>query len=142
MTAALINANSRPWLEGKLPEGVEPLWFEDADQLMALAPRAEVAWLDMIAPPKAREALPLMTGLKWYCAMSSGVDWLPLDLFRERGVALTNGAGIHAQSVSEYALMGMLTMAKGWREVVRAQDRHEWLPDRRASASCWTAKCW
>jgi phosphoglycerate dehydrogenase-like enzyme len=129
MIAALINANSRPWLEGKLPEGVEPLWFEDADQLMALAPRAEVAWLDMIAPPKAREALPLMTGLKWYCAMSSGVDWLPLDLFRERGVALTNGAGIHAQSVSEYALMGMLTMAKGWREVVRAQDRHEWLPD-------------
>ncbi len=43
MTLALINANSRPWLEGKLPDGVEPLWFEDAGQLMALAPRAEAA---------------------------------------------------------------------------------------------------
>ncbi|PNU05055.1 D-2-hydroxyacid dehydrogenase [Novosphingobium guangzhouense] len=129
MTVALINASSRPLLEGKLPEGVEPLWFEGADQLMALAPQAEVAWLDMIAPPRAKEAIALMAGLKWYCAMSSGVDWLPLDLFRERGVRLTNGAGIHAQSVSEYALMGMLTMAKGWRKVVRAQDRHEWLTE-------------
>ncbi|MEE4451114.1 D-2-hydroxyacid dehydrogenase [Novosphingobium resinovorum] len=127
MTVALINANSRPWLEGKLPGGVEPLWFEDTDQLMALAPRAEVAWLDMIAQPVAREAVALMTGLRWYCAMSSGVDWLPLNLLRERGAVLTNGAGIHAQTVSEFAVMGMLTMAKGWREVVRAQDRHEWL---------------
>lgn len=127
MTVALINANSRSWLEGKLPEGVDPLWFEDEDQLIELAPRAEVAWLDMVAQPKAREAVALMTGLKWYNAMSSGVDWLPLDLFRERGVRLTNGAGIHAQTVSEFAVMGMLTMAKGWRQVVRAQDRHEWL---------------
>lgn len=127
MTVAVLNANSRPWIEGKLPEGVEPLWFENTDELMEIAPRAEVAWLDMIAPPKAKEAIPLMAGLRWYSAMSSGVDWLPLDTFRERDVRLTNGAGIHAQTVSEYAVMGMLTMAKGWREVVRAQDRHEWL---------------
>jgi phosphoglycerate dehydrogenase-like enzyme len=129
MTVALINSASRPWLEGKLPDSVEPLWFETHDELRAMAPRAEVAWLDMIPQPVAKEALAAMTSLKWYCAMSSGVDWLPLDQFRARGVALTNGAGIHAQAVSEYALMGMLTMAKGWREVVRAQDRHEWLAE-------------
>lgn len=127
MTIALINANSRSWLEGKLPEGVEALWFEDGGHLLELAPRAEVAWLDMIDHATAREAIARMTRLRWYCAMSSGVDWLPLDILRDRGVALTNGAGIHAQAVSEYVLMGMLTMAKGWREVVRAQDRHEWL---------------
>jgi len=127
MTVAVLNAALRPLLEGNLPDGVEPLWFADQDELLALAPRAEVAWLDMIKPDAAAEAIALMGGLKWYNAMSSGVDWLPLDILRERGTALTNGAGIHAQSVSEYALMGMLTMAKGWREVVRAQDRHEWL---------------
>ncbi|MFC0204874.1 D-2-hydroxyacid dehydrogenase [Novosphingobium soli] len=127
MTVAVINAHMRPTLEGRLPEGVDPLWFKDVEQLLALAPRAEVAWLDMIAPQHAREAIGRMTGLRWYNAMSSGVDWLPLDLLRERGVRLTNGAGIHAQAVSEFVLMGMLTMAKGWRQVVRAQDRHEWL---------------
>jgi len=129
MTVAVLNALSRPLLEGKMPEGVEPLWFDDTEELMALAPRAEVAWLDMIKPPVAAEAIALMEGLKWYNAMSSGVDWLPLPILRERGAALTNGAGIHAQTVSEYAVMGMLTMAKGWREVVRAQDRREWLTE-------------
>lgn len=127
MTVAVLNAAMRPTLEGKLPEEVEALWFESTDELLALAPRAEVAWLDMIARPAAAEAIRRMTGLRWYNAMSSGVDWLPLDTFRERGVVLTNGAGIHAQTVSEFVVMGMLTMAKGWREVVRAQDRHEWL---------------
>lgn len=127
MTVAVLNAAMRPTLEGKLPEEVEALWFESTDELLALAPRAEVAWLDMIARPAAAEAIRRMTGLRWYNAMSSGVDWLPLDTFRERSVVLTNGAGIHAQTVSEFVVMGMLTMAKGWREVVRAQDRHEWL---------------
>jgi phosphoglycerate dehydrogenase-like enzyme len=127
MTLALLNADLRPLLEGKLPDGIEPLWFAGTDELMVLAPRAQIAWLDVIPPAAAREAIGLMGDLEWYNAMSSGVDWLPLDVLRERGVALTNGAGIHAQAVAEFAVMGMLTMAKGWREVVRAQDRHEWL---------------
>lgn len=127
MTIAVLNANSRSWLEGRLPEGVEPLWFDTHEELLDVAPRAEVAWLDMIAPPRAAEAIALMENLRWYCAMSSGVDWLPLGLLRARGVTLTNGAGIHAQSVAEFVAMGMLTLAKDWRTVVRAQDRHEWL---------------
>jgi phosphoglycerate dehydrogenase-like enzyme len=127
MTVAVLNANSRAWLEGKLPEGVEPLWFDTVEELMELAPRAEIAWLDTIAPTAAKEAIAAMAGLKWFNVLSSGVDWLPLAELRARGVQLTNGAGIHAQTVSEFAMMGMLTMAKGWRAVVRAQDRHEWL---------------
>lgn len=127
MTVALINAQARRLVEGKTPDGIEPLWFETPEHLLDLAPRAEIAWLDMCPPPLAGQAIQRMEKLRWYNAMSSGVDWLPLDLFRERGVVLTNGAGIHAQSVAEFALLGMLGMAKGWREVVRAQDRHEWL---------------
>ena len=42
---------------------------------------------------------------------------------------MTNGAGINALTIAEYVVMGMLTIAKGYREVVRAQDRHEWLLD-------------
>ncbi|WP_369821511.1 D-2-hydroxyacid dehydrogenase [Novosphingobium sp. CF614] len=103
------------------------MWFSGREQLLALAPRAEIAWLDMIEPPLAAEAIARMAGLRWYNTMSAGVDWLPLDLFRRRGVMLTNGSGMHAQAVAEYAVMGMLTMAKGWRAVVRAQDRREWL---------------
>ncbi|WP_395333579.1 D-2-hydroxyacid dehydrogenase [Novosphingobium sp. BL-8H] len=129
MTIALINAQSRALLEGKLPDGVEPLWWDGEEDLLTKAPRADLAWLDPVRPALAAEAIARMEKLRWYMAMSSGVDWLPLDLFRDRGVTLTNGAGIHAQSVAEYAVMGMLTTAKGWRQVVRAQDRHEWLAE-------------
>lgn len=129
MTIALINAQSRALLEGKLPDGVEALWWEGGEDLIAKAPQADLAWLDPVRPALAVEAIARMEKLRWYMAMSSGVDWLPLDIFRERGVTLTNGAGIHAQSVAEYAVMGMLTTAKGWRQVVRAQDRHEWLAE-------------
>lgn len=127
MTVAVINAQSRPLLEGRLPDGVQPLWFESDSQLLELAPQAQVAWLDPVAPAVAAEFIEAAERLAWYTALSSGVDWLPLRVLSARGIRLTNGSGIHAQSVAEYALMGMLTVAKGWREVVRAQDRHEWL---------------
>lgn len=129
MTIALIHAQSRPGLEGKLPEGIDVRWYADGAELLAMVEEAEVVWLHLIDGKTAREAVARGTRLKWGNVLSSGVDWLPLDLLRERGTTLTNGGGIHAQSVAEFTVMGMLTMAKGWREVVRAQDRHEWLTE-------------
>ena len=40
---------------------------------------------------------------------------------------MTNGVGLNAITIAEYAIMLMLTFAKGYRDVVRAQDRREWL---------------
>ena len=45
---------------------------------------------------------------------------------RQRGATLTNGSGINAVAVAEYAVMGVLTAAKRFDEVVRIADRHEW----------------
>jgi phosphoglycerate dehydrogenase-like enzyme len=42
---------------------------------------------------------------------------------------VTNGAGINAITIAEYVVMGMLTVAKGYRDVMRAADRREWLMD-------------
>src|SRR3546814_2843413 len=54
---------------------------------------------------------------------------MPLDLLQKRGTVVTNGAGINAITIAEYVVMGMLTVAKGYRDVVRAQERREWLMD-------------
>ena len=67
--------------------------------------------------------------LKWLNSIYAGLDFLPHDLLRERGVTVTHGAGINAITIAEYVLMGALDIAKGYREVVRAQDRKEWLLD-------------
>lgn len=112
-----------------LPEWVEARYFMTKEEAFALAPEAEIGWFDMYDKRDMAEAIASATGLKWLNSVYAGVDGMPLGLLSERGVALTNGAGINAITIAEYVVMGMLTVAKGYREVVRAQDRHEWLQD-------------
>ena len=50
-----------------------------------------------------------------------------LDLLAERHAILTNGNGINAAAVADYAVLGVLAAAKRFDEVVRAHDRQEWL---------------
>jgi phosphoglycerate dehydrogenase-like enzyme len=75
------------------------------------------------------ETLRAAKKLKWLNSIYAGLDFLPMDVLIERGITVTNGAGINAITIAEYVVMGMLNIAKGYRDVVRAQDRHEWLTD-------------
>ncbi|MET0587180.1 MAG: D-2-hydroxyacid dehydrogenase [Novosphingobium sp.] len=129
MTVTVLNAFIRPMLDGKLPDWVEPRWFTNADELFALAPQAEIGWFDSFELKSTYEAARRANNLKWLNTLAAGVDPFPLDMLRENGVIFTNGAGLNAITIAEYAVMGMLTIAKGWREVVRAQERREWLTD-------------
>ena len=119
----------RPLLEPHLPDWVDARWFATTKELFDLAPLAEIGWFDLYKKKDMAQAVRLATNLKWLNSNYAGVDGMPLDLLHERGVAYTNGAGINAVTIAEYVVMGMLTVAKGYREVVRAQDRHEWLQD-------------
>lgn len=129
MTVLVMNAMAAPLIEPHLPEWVEPRFFRSAEELFELAPSAEIGWFDLYQPSGMDKAIRLATKLKWLNSVYAGVDFFPLDVLRERGVILTNGTGINAITIAEYVVMGMLTVAKGYREVVRAQDRHEWLLD-------------
>ena len=129
MTIAVLNIFIRPLLEGKLPAWLEPRWFASSEELYELAPLADIGWFDSFELDSTYKAASLATGLKWLNTLAAGVDPFPLALLRERGVTFTNGAGLNAIPIAEYVVMGMLTVAKGWREVVRAQERHEWLGD-------------
>lgn len=139
-TIAVLNAMARPLLEPHLPDWVEPRWFGSADELLAAAPEAEIGWYDAWQFNVVGEALRVSTGLKWINTVGAGVEIFPLDLLRERGVTLTNGAGLNAITIAEYAVMGMLTIAKDYRAVVRAQDRHEWLKDAPGKAELYGSK--
>ena len=55
------------------------------------------------------------------------MDGVPLDLLRERNVVLTNGSGVGAIPISEHVVMALLAGLKGLPELLRAQDRREWL---------------
>lgn len=129
MPTAVLSTLIRPLVEHRLPPGIEPHWFATREEALELAPLAEIGWFDMYSHPDMAEAVRLATKLKWLNSIYAGLDFLPLDVLIERGITVTNGAGINAITIAEYVVMGMLTTAKGYREVVRAQDRREWLMD-------------
>lgn len=129
MTIAVLSGLIRPLVEPRLPEWVEPRWFMSKEEALAFAPSAEIGWFDFAQPHAMAEVVAAATSLRWLNSIYAGLDFLPLDKLAERGTVVTNGVGINAITIAEYTVMLMLTHAKGYREVVRAMDRHEWLLD-------------
>ena len=129
MTILALSGLIRPLLEPRLPAGLEVRWFLTKDEALEAVPEAEIGWFDMYDQQAMADTLRAATRLKWLNSIYAGLDFLPMDVLIERGITVTNGAGINALTIAEYVVMGMLTTAKGYRDVVRAQDRREWLLD-------------
>ena len=129
MTIATLPALIRPLIEARLPEWLDVRWFATKDEALTQGPGAEIGWFDMYDKADMAAAITNAGDLKWLNSIYAGIDGMPLDLLIERGTAYTNGAGINAITIAEYVVMGMLTVAKGYDDVVRARDRHEWLQD-------------
>lgn len=126
---AVLPGIARGLLAETLPDWVAPHFFMTKDEAFELAPRAEIGWFDMYEKSDMTKAITLASDMKWLNSVYAGVDGMPLDLLAQRDVQFTNGAGVNAITIAEYVIMGMLTVAKGYREVVRAQEREEWLQD-------------
>ncbi|MEM1053660.1 MAG: D-2-hydroxyacid dehydrogenase [Pseudomonadota bacterium] len=119
----------RPLLEPQLPADLEVSWFLTHEEALEAVKGAEIGWFDMNEKEAMAKALIAATDLKWLNSIYAGLDFLPMDVLIERGITVTNGVGINALTIAEYTIMGMLNIAKGYREVMRAADRREWLFD-------------
>ncbi len=129
MTIAVMSGLIRPLLEPQLPADLDVRWFMSTEQALELAPLADIGWFDLNDKAEMFKIISAATNLKWLNSIYAGVDGMPLAQLKAQGTVVTNGAGINAITIAEYVVMGMLTVAKGYREVVRAQDRHDWLMD-------------
>jgi phosphoglycerate dehydrogenase-like enzyme len=129
MTIAVMSGLIRPLLEPQLPADLDVRWFMSTEQALELAPLADIGWFDLNDKAEMFKIISAGTKLKWLNSIYAGVDGMPLAQLKAQGTVVTNGAGINAITIAEYVVMAMLTVAKGYREVVRAQDRHEWLMD-------------
>ena len=119
----------RPFLEGRLPDWLEPRWFANQQEALALGLGTEIGWFDLGSQRDMAEAVAQARDARWINTAVAGIDFLPLRELATRKVLITNGSGINAITIAEYVLMGMLTIVKGYREIVQAQLRHEWLRD-------------
>ncbi len=129
MTKLAISGLIRPLLEPQLPDDVEVRWFLSHEEAIEAVKGAEIGWFDMNEKEAMVKALHAATDLKWLNSIYAGLDFLPMDVLIERGITVTNGVGINAITIAEYTVMGMLNIAKGYRDVMRAQERREWLMD-------------
>jgi phosphoglycerate dehydrogenase-like enzyme len=129
MTIAVMSGLIRPLLEPQLPADLDVRWFMSTEQALELAPMAEIGWFDLNDKDEMFKIISAANSLRWLNSIYAGVDGMPLAQLESQGTIVTNGAGINAITIAEYVVMGMLSVAKGYREVVRAQDRNEWLMD-------------
>jgi len=137
---AVLPGIARGLLADALPDWIEPRFFMTKEEAFELAPGGEIGWFDMYDKADMAKAIARATRMRWLNSIYAGVDGMPLALLAERGVTVTNGAGINAITIAEYVIMGMLTVAKGYRDIVRAQDRHEWLQDAPGKAELFGSK--
>jgi phosphoglycerate dehydrogenase-like enzyme len=129
MTTLVLSGLIRPLLEAQLPTDLDVQWFTSVDHALDLAPRADIGWFDLNDKAEMFKIISAATNLKWLNSIYAGIDGMPLDQLAAQQTAVTNGAGINAITIAEYVVMGMLNIAKGYRDVVRAQDKHDWLLD-------------
>lgn len=87
-----------------------------ADVILNCTPRGDLLREIFLRAPKVR----------WIHSLSAGVE---MQLFPEllaSDIPLTNGRGVYARSLAEFALAAMLFFAKDLRRMVRQQEAARW----------------
>ncbi len=113
---------------GDLP--CEVLWYETPAETPELAVGSDVVWVSGFTSAELiAQILRGSPNLKWFHYSSTGVDHLPLELFRERRVVFTNGAGLYSQPIAEHVLMCMLAARRNLLGFLKAQAASTWAPE-------------
>lgn len=66
------------------------------------------------------------SNLKYIQLTAAGVDRVPLDRIRERGIVLHNAAGVYSVPMAEFALWGVLELYKQGRSFAESQRARRW----------------
>lgn len=108
-----------------------PVWYEGIDEVVAAAAETDAVWLSGFAAGDVVSRVLDRGGrrLRWLHYSSTGVEHMPLGEFHERGVTLTNGAGLYATPIAEHVIMCMLAARLNLLGLVRAQAAETWAPE-------------
>nr|WP_294817591.1 NAD(P)-dependent oxidoreductase [uncultured Sphingomonas sp.] len=122
----VLPALARPLIEPQLPAGLDVHWFASADEAAEMVADADIGWVDINKPPEWARAVAAGARLKWLSTIYAGLDRLDKAQLLARGTRVTNGSGVNAHTVAEYAVMGALVAAKRYDQVVRIAETREW----------------
>ena len=108
-------------LEASLPEGAL-VRAETPAETFEHAPEA-TGLITAGIPDGLLEEAP---ALEWIQTLSAGVDRYDHDAIAERGIALCNSAGVHAEPIAQQVLGYMLTFERDLHGYWRNQERGVW----------------
>lgn len=103
----------------QLVESVEGIDFSSVEIILG--------WSAQLLPLIESDA----SNVKWIQFPYAGVNTLPLELFAEKEILLTNGSGIHAHSVTETTMGLILGMTRDIVESSKNQQLQKWAPAHR-----------
>ncbi len=99
--------------------GDDPVGPDDADGV-------QVLWRYHLTPARLGNAIDELPDLRWVHSDYVGVEDLPLEKLADRGVILSNGAGIAARPMAEWVVLAILSAAKALPRFVRQSDAGLW----------------
>jgi phosphoglycerate dehydrogenase-like enzyme len=77
-------------------------------------------------PLSFREVSEQMPRLRWIHSTGAGIESFATPALAERGVIVTNSAGIYAPAMAEYVIAGMVAIARDLRRLIAQQDERRW----------------
>jgi phosphoglycerate dehydrogenase-like enzyme len=77
-------------------------------------------------PLSFRELADRMPGLRWIHSAGAGIDSFASEELIERGVLVTNSAGVYAPAMAEYVVAGMVAIARDLRRLIAQQEERRW----------------
>jgi phosphoglycerate dehydrogenase-like enzyme len=87
---------------------------------------AQILWRYHLTPDRLRRALDELPDLRWVHSDYVGVEELALETMADRGIVLSNGAGLAARPMAEWVVLGILSAAKELTRFVRQSDAGRW----------------
>jgi phosphoglycerate dehydrogenase-like enzyme len=115
-------------LEQLREAGVAFFASDDAAALREAATGAEVLLVAPRSGALLREVFENARNVRWIHGLAAGVEPLLFDALRESDVPLTNGRGLFADALGEFAITAMLWFAKDLARMRRNQEARLWAP--------------
>ncbi|MBD2249989.1 D-2-hydroxyacid dehydrogenase [Nostoc parmelioides] len=114
-------------LEAHLPDEVVVVRADSEGNLDGDTTDAEVyfSWFNL-KPKTLHRVLEAAPQLRWHHAPNAGVNHIITPQYLERNLILTNGAGVHAIPIAEFAIAYMLSHAKQLPQLYKQQLEHNW----------------
>jgi phosphoglycerate dehydrogenase-like enzyme len=87
---------------------------------------ADVIFVGPRSGPELREVWPQAKRVRWVHSLSAGVETILCPELRPSDVVLTNGRGVFAPALAEWAVAAILYFAKNFPRLLRAQRERAW----------------